>query len=66
MFARAPEPGQVEAVIGMDDEPDRFIQVLDGDMALIDPGDVAAIHGVQRPGGLAGTQIRVMWNIPIR
>jgi hypothetical protein len=47
MFARPPEPGQVEAVIRMNHEPDRFIQVLAGDMALIDPGDVAAIHGVQ-------------------
>src|SRR6266704_6264801 len=47
MFARSPEPGQVEAVIGMYDEPDCLIQVLAGDMALIDPGDVAAIHGVQ-------------------
>src|SRR5690348_6277324 len=39
MFARPPEPGEIEAVIRMDDEPDRFIQVLDSDMALIDPGD---------------------------
>src|SRR6266852_693968 len=46
MLARPPEPGEIEAVIRMNNEPDRFIQVLDGDMALVDPGDVAAIHGV--------------------
>ena len=47
MLARPPEPGEIEAVIRMNHEPDRFIQVLDGDVALIDPGDIAAVHGVQ-------------------
>ncbi len=47
VFARSPEPGQVEAVIGMDDEPDGFIQVFDGNVALIDPGDISPIHRVQ-------------------
>ncbi len=57
MLARAPERGQIKAMIGMDHQPDRLFQVFEGDMALIDPGDVAAIHPVQRSGGLAGTQI---------
>jgi hypothetical protein len=39
----------------MDHQPDRLIQVLKGDMALIDPGNVAAIYPIQRPGGLAGS-----------
>ncbi len=66
MLACAPELGQIKAMISMDHQPDRLIQVLEGDMALIDPGDVAAIHSVKRSGSLAGTQITVMWNIPIR
>ena len=57
MLARAPELGQIKAMIGMDHQSDRLIQVFEGDMALIDPGDVAAIHSIQRPGGLARTQI---------
>src|SRR2546421_404414 len=57
MFARSPEPGQIKAMIRMNNEPDRLIQILDGDMALIDPGDVATIHGIQRPSGLTGAQV---------
>ena len=35
MFACSPEPREIEAMMRMNDEPDRFIQVLDAEFSML-------------------------------
>ena len=49
VFARTPDFRQGKLVVPVDDGRDRLVQLVLGDVPLVDEGDLAAVEAADRP-----------------